>query len=107
MWHIGPTAGSDFAYAQIDTIEFCAEKFVNATWYELDGSNRSPSETLGIRCLDDIECFCQNLDISGFKHQSILNGIYVDNNLKVGGRYCFKDENVPLNFKIIRKQMRI
>ena len=91
MWLIGPTAGSDIAYAQIETVEFCAEKFVNASLYELDGLNSVPSETLQMRikCIDDFQCSCQNLDISGFKYQYELNGIYVANNSTVGGRKRF------------------
>ena len=90
MWLIGPTAGSDSAYAQIHTVEFCAEKFVNASWYDLDGLYQIPrSSQMRIKCLDDIECSCKNLDISGFEYQYELNGIYVANNLTVYERKCF------------------
>ena len=97
MWLIGPTAGSDIAYGQIATVEFCAEKFVNADLYELDRENSAISE-LEIRCLDDFKCSCQNLDISGFKYRDELNGIYVANNLTLGGRKCFIDGYLPKNF---------
>ena len=90
-WFIGPTIGSfsrgmeGIPMARISNNT--AHEVVNATWFELNGSQMVPSENVQIKCLDDIKCFCQNLDISGLQYQ--LNGFYTVNNSTIGGRNCF------------------
>ena len=37
-WVIGPTYRSDVQTVLIDTFEFCAEEFVNASWSERDAA---------------------------------------------------------------------
>ena len=55
-WVIGPTYRSDVQTVQIDTSEFCAEEFVNASWSERDAIY-NPSKWIPvnaeIKCLDD------------------------------------------------------
>ena len=94
-WFIGPTIGDDLYYIEYDSTEFCAEEFVNTSWYEKGlVSNQLEliqSETVHIQCLDDISCSCQNLDVSGFEFQLPANGHYVMTNSTIDGRKCYID----------------
>ena len=90
-WFIGPTIGSFSRGMEGIPMERLSNSTtnnaLNASWFELNGSQMVPSENVQIICLDDIYCSCQNLDISGLQYQ--YDGFYIANNFTVGGRNCF------------------
>ena len=90
-WFIGPSIGSfsrgmeGIPMKRISNNT--ANDVVNASWFELNGSKMVPSESVQIRCLDDVKCSCKNLAISGLQYQ--YDGFYIANNFTIGGRNCF------------------
>ena len=90
-WFIGDNKGDLLRYVQAESIALCLEETMDADWYEYDSSSEEfvESESLQIICVDDIECFCQKLDISGLKYQSSRNGLYVVDGSSLSGRKCF------------------
>ena len=96
-WFIGPTIGS-FSRG-IESIPMknlanhTANDVLNASWFEFDGSKMVSSESAQLTCLDDINCSCQSLDISGLEFQYQSYERYVATNVTYSGRNCLDDEN--------------
>ena len=94
-WFIGPTIGNDSAYILIESVEFCAEEFVNNSWFERGLISNQweliQSENVLVQCLDDINCSCRNLDVSGFEHNTLANGHFIMTNSTIDGRKCYID----------------
>ena len=90
QWYIGPTAGGYVTGIEGNSVEICAEETADADWFEWDGNQMTKAENIQIKCVDDIICSCQNLDISGFQYQWSRNGRYVRTDSLLNGRNCFK-----------------
>ena len=96
QWWIGPEAGSDemvvpewWTRIVSNSVENCPEALENANWLEYWSEQSEPSETGQVKCIDNIHCACQNLDISGFRSQENGNGRYIMSNSTFDGRKCF------------------
>ena len=90
-WFIGENTGDFSRYVEAHSIALCLEETTDADWFEYDSSSGEfiKSESLQIRCIDDIECSCQKLDISGFEYQATRNGLYAGDGVTLNGRKCF------------------
>ena len=90
-WLIGANTGDFSRYVEAHSIALCLEETKDADWFEYDSSSGEmiKSESLQIRCVDNIECSCQKLDISGFQHQTSRNGVYVVDGATLNGRKCY------------------
>ena len=88
---IGANVGDYSRYVEAYSVALCLEETTSDDWYEYDSSLEEfvKPENLGIICVDDIECNCQKLDISGFQHQLSRNGYYVADGATLNGRKCF------------------
>ena len=71
--------------------EICADSIDTAIHVEAHDSQWKvgTSNDLEIKCLDEILCSCQNLDVSGFDFQLTAQGHYVKTNSTIDGRKCY------------------
>jgi len=83
-WYIGPSIGSSSR-----GIERISNRTGNDYWYEWDGSKWIAANQVQLKCIDQIECSCKNLDISGFDFHGLRHGLYVAQNTVLHGRKCF------------------
>ena len=88
-WLIGANTGDFSRYVEAHSIALCLEETKDTDWFEWDGNLWTRAENIQIKCVDDIECSCQKLDISGFQHQASRNGLYVGDRATLNGRKCF------------------
>ena len=93
QWWIGPEAGGRYQRMVSNSTEVCPEALENANWLEYNSGQLKLSETGQLKCLDNIHCACQNLDISGFQNQQNGNGHYIMDNVTFDGRKCFDENN--------------
>jgi len=87
-WYIGPTLSDETRGVEVNSLDVCIEETANDDWFEWDDSQWIQVESIQVRCVDHIDCSCQNIDISGFKRQSTRNGLFVAGNNTIHGRKC-------------------
>ena len=90
QWYIGGETGSGSRGVEINSVEMCVEDIANANWFEWENSQWIESKNLTLQCVDSVMCSCQKLDISGFRHQTRRNGLYIFNNSSLNGRNRFR-----------------
>ena len=96
-WFIGDEIGGSTRRAESNSMEICAETLENEDWLEFDGIQWNKTETVQLKCLDNIHCACQNLDISGFRHRRNGNGNYMMTNSMFDGRNRFIENSIAKN----------
>ena len=94
QWRIGPTEGGDLIIARANSSEICAKALEKTDWVEFDGTQWNKLETAQVKCLDNIDCACRNLDITGFQIQRNCNGQYELNHTIFDGRKCFAEKKL-------------
>ena len=92
QWYIGPTVGEYVRGIEGNSVEICAEETFEADWFEWDGNQMTKAENIQFKCVEDVKCSCQNINISGFVHQWTRNGRYVLSNSTLNGRNGFKQQ---------------
>ena len=103
QWYIGPTVGGYVRGIEGNSVEICAEETFEADWFEWDGNQMTKAENIQLKCVDDIQCSCQNIDISGFVYQWTRNGRYVRSDSLLNGRNGFK-HHFAIHLKLIMQQ---
>ena len=93
QWYIGSTAGGGSRGVEGNSVEICAEETADADWFEWHDEQWTKSDNIQIKCVDDIICSCQNLDIFGFQYQSSKNGRYVLTDSLLNGRGIYRQSN--------------
>ena len=91
-WFIGSNVGNTVRNAEAYSIALCLEEISTDDWYQWNSSTKQMEKpvNLQMKCLNDINCSCQKLRISGFQYQWSRNGDYIKQNSTLNGRKCFK-----------------
>ena len=72
-WFIGSNVGSTVRNAEAYSIALCLEEIATDDWYQWNSSTKQMEKpvNLQMKCLNDINCSCQKLRISGFQYNGL------------------------------------
>ena len=84
-WSIGKAVGDTARGVDFKSVAICAED-IKGDVEEFTGSEWEKTESVEIKCTDDVICSCENLDISGLQYQRSRNGYYKADETYLNGR---------------------